>query len=371
MKKKKLQNVEEPVILNIPDDEIWTYRVEGLSAPHINKPYKNFTLKKIIFTLVIIIAISVSSFFSVMTVQKDTFEYEKNETGYTLIKFSNTGTITELSIDTFNGEKVTAVGQYAVNCDEKIELITIGKDVLKIDPKAFYSCYALREIRVDGENPNYRDVDGVLYTRDMKRIICHPCDHDEYLKEQFGFKDVDENSEDYNEYVEKVLTFVVPSTVETIGELCFNYSELKTVYLPEGLKKIETLGFFKIPLLENIYTYSGEVDTSRFESEEVFDDVYVSLPQSLMYIGSDAFSYNQALSYIYIPENVEFIGHHAFWDTVYKESKELRGVTKIHTALSEEDFEKVETGNNWRPQYDYLLFKKSVDIFYNAERGIE
>ena len=27
--------------LDIPDDEIWTYQIEGLQAPHINKPFKN------------------------------------------------------------------------------------------------------------------------------------------------------------------------------------------------------------------------------------------------------------------------------------------------------------------------------------------
>ena len=37
-KKEKKNQVEEPVQLNIPEDEIWTYQVEGLAAPHINKP---------------------------------------------------------------------------------------------------------------------------------------------------------------------------------------------------------------------------------------------------------------------------------------------------------------------------------------------
>ena len=72
---------------------------------------------------------------------------------------------------------------------------------------------------------------------------------------------------------------------------------------------------------------------------------------------------------MFIPESVTYIGHHAFWDTVYKEDKELRGISQINVALSEEDFkDKVETGNSWRPQYDYMLFKKSIDIAYGAER---
>ena len=167
------------------------------------------------------------------------------------------------------------------------------------------------------------------------------------------------------------MTFVVPSTVTKIGQLCFNYANMITVYLPEGLTEIETLGFFEIPLLANVYSYKSEnvITDSHFTSEEALGTVYLSLPEGLQKIGSAAFSYNQALTYVYIPESVTQIGHHAFWDTVYKENKELKGVTEINVARSEDDFkDSVKAGNNWRPQYDYLLFKKSINVVYGSER---
>ncbi len=400
-KKIKTNQVEEPVSLNIPDDEIWTYQVEGLAPPHINKPYKHYGLKKVIFAVIIIIAVSISCYFSVRTVQKDTFEYTQTKSGYELSKFSNTGYITELDIDYVStleydrenpdvmtnfeivkddSKKVTSVRSYALNCDEKIKTITIGANVDFIDPKAFYSCWALREIKVDENNPNYCDIDGVLYNKNKTVIICRPCDHDTYLAEKYGYAEYDENggriepapdSENYGQYVKDVLTFVVPSSVETIGELCFNYANMQTVYLPEGIKRIETLGFFEIPLLKNIYSYKTDavIADSHYISDEALGSVYASLPEGLEYIGSDAFSYNQALEYMFIPESVSYIGHHAFWDTVYKEGDELKGIREINISLSENEFkEKVKTGNNWRGQYDYLLFKKSVDIIYSSER---
>ena len=400
-KKEKKIVVEEPIRLDIPEDEIWTYQVEGLAAPHINKPYKHYGLKKVIFAVVIIIAVSISCYFSVRTVQKDTFEYEQTQSGYELSKFSNTGYITTLDIDFASSveydennpdvntnfkivkdetKKVTSVGAYALNCDERVKIINIGAEVEFVEPKAFYSCWALQQIEVDENNPNYCDIDGVLYNKDKTRIICRPCDHDTYLAEKYGHAKYDENGyriepaaedENYEQYVKDVLTFVVPSTVETVGELCFNYANMKNVYLPEGLKAIETLGFFEIPLLENVYSYKTDVliAESHYVSDAALGEVYLSLPEGLEYIGSDAFSYNQAMNYMFIPESVTYIGHHAFWDTVYKEGKELRGISQINVALSEEDFkDKVETGNSWRPQYDYMLFKKSIDIAYGAER---
>ncbi len=400
-KKEKKIIVEEPIHLDIPEDEIWTYRVEGLAAPHINKPYKHYGIKKIIFALVIIVAVSISCYFSVRTVQKDTFEYNQTQAGYELEKFSNTGYITTLDIDFVSSleydrenpdvnsnfsiikdemKKVSSVGAYALNCDEKVTVINIGKDVTFVDPKAFYSCWALQRIEVDDNNPNYCDIDGVLYNKDKTVIICRPCDHDTYLAEKYGHAKYDENgyriepsAEDtnYEQYVKDVLTFVVPSTVKRVGQLCFNYANMKTVYLPEGLEAIETLGFFEIPLLENVYSYKtdAEISDSHFTSEEALGTVYISLPEGLEYIGSDAFSYNQAMTYMYIPESVTYIGHHAFWDTVYKDGDNLKGVAQINVALSEDEFkDNVETGNSWRPQYDFMLFKKSIDVAYNSER---
>ena len=112
-KEKKVNNtVEEPIHLDIPEDEIWTYRVEGLAAPHINKPYKHYGIKKVIFALVIIVAVSISCYFSVRTVQKDTFEYDKIQSGYELSKFSNTGYLTTLDIDYVSKNMTEAIPMF-------------------------------------------------------------------------------------------------------------------------------------------------------------------------------------------------------------------------------------------------------------------
>ena len=71
---------------------------------------------------------------------------------------------------------------------------------------------------------------------------------------------------------------------------------------------------------------------------------------------------------MFIPESVTFIGHHAFWDTCYKEDKQILGVSEIVVARSEDEFKDVEKGDSWRPQYDYMLFKKSIDVAYSSTR---
>ena len=101
-KQKVFKGMTAPVDvhLDIPEDEIWTYKIDGLAEPHINKPFTNFTLKKIIFTVLILIAVGLSMYFSVRVVSRVPFEYNEIGDGtYEFTKFNNTGYIGHLDID--------------------------------------------------------------------------------------------------------------------------------------------------------------------------------------------------------------------------------------------------------------------------------
>lgn len=386
-------NPAEEKILDIPADEVWTYKIDGLAAPMIGKTYKNFKVKKILLVIAVILVVSLSIAFSVMTLYKETFEFEPLPDGtFELIRFSNTGSVKELDIDfvsdvtdekvvgddvivTFSKETdkpITVIHEYALNCDDKVQVINIGKDVKSIDGKSFYSCWSLERIEVDENNPYYCDVDGVLYTKDMKTLICYPINHDWYLARQNGFeKELWPGDEGYDEYKKANMTMVIPSTVEHIGELALNYNALSDVYLPEGLKTIGNLAFFRSTLMENIYSYKGDSDqiigAQKINLSD--DSVYLSFPEGLESIGSDAFSYNQAMNYVYIPSSIKSIGHHAFWATVYKEDGELKGVSYIDVGADESSFKaSVEEGVQWVPKFDHGLFPKDIDVNYSAER---
>ena len=430
MKKEKTKKVKtkaeaEEIVLDIPEDEIWTYQIEGLAPPKINQSYKNAKGKKATFIILISIAVLLSLYFSVRALlNTGDLEYKPLDNGYELVQFSNNGLIKHFNIEyaaeidneqidasafiaggtddskakesefiVYDEQKpVTTIHEYAFNCDATLQVVNIGAGVTDIDNKAFYSCWALQCIYVDEANPNYCDVDGVLYNKDKTEIICYPIDHDKYLRTEFGYTDlVDDNgnpmeelwgtTEKYDEaffqkYNDEVRTYVVPSTVEKIGPLCFNYANIDTYYLPEGLKEIGTLGFFDCGNMHHLYTYIPTVEgvsNTRFTGREALGAIYLSLPETLEKIGSDAFTRDRGLDYMYIPAGVTYIGHHAFWDSVYKDKGDdsgnaLHGITQMNIAASEEEFKTYEIGSSWRPKYDYMLFKKTIDTQYNAER---
>ena len=382
--------------LDIPDDEIWTYQIEGLQAPHINKPFKNAKRNKIIVVIVLVVAISLSIFFSVRAVHSDTYEYKDLGDGtYELVKFSNPGDITEITIDYVvdleTGEKdetkpISVINEYAFNCDEVLNSISFGKDVREIDGKSIYSCWWVQNVWIDDENPYYCDLDGVIYDKDLTEVVFYPYDHDKYLRAQLGYDnllDDDGNpmeelwgtTERYDEaflaeYNRQIRTYVIPSTVTKIGQLAFAYSNITDLYIPEGVKTMESMAVFKNTVLLNVFSYTTDepITDVTYNAIGSMKTVYNSLPEGLEYIGSDCFYYCRGLSYLYIPGSIKYIGHHAFWDAVYKENDDLKGITAINTPLSEEELEKVEKGDQWRPQYDYMMFKKSVDINYSTQR---
>ncbi|MCD7723435.1 MAG: leucine-rich repeat domain-containing protein [Clostridiales bacterium] len=401
------QATAQDYTLDIPDDEVWTYQIEGLQEPRIGKPTENAKIKKIIVVIVLVIAIGAAIFFSVYAVHNDTYEYKELEDGtYELVKFSNSGDITEITIDYVvdlkTGEKdltkpITVIDEFAFNCDEVLNSITFGKDVKSIDGKSIYSCWYVQNVFVDEENEYYCDIDGVLYTKDLTEVVHYPNDHDKYLRLKTGYAYLDDEGvqhsylvdddgaemeelwgttqaydEEYlEEYNKNVRTYVIPSTVTTIGELAFAYSNITALYIPEGVTVMESMAVFKNTVLLNIYSYTadGVITDVTYAATEQMASIYNSLPEGLEYIGSDCFYYTRALSYIYIPASVTYIGHHAFWDAVYKENGELYGISAINVALDEETWKNnVTTGDQWRPQYDYNLFKKSVDINYSAAR---
>ena len=91
---------------NIPDDEIWTFQVEGLPAPKIGKNHHHDRWRKVLVVAVLLVAISLSMFFSVRTVHNDEYEFVQLDSGeYMLDKYANPGGVKEVTLDYVDGDR--------------------------------------------------------------------------------------------------------------------------------------------------------------------------------------------------------------------------------------------------------------------------
>ena len=102
--------------------------------------------------------------------------------------------------------------------------IDIPQSVTSISTSSlFYGSAYLESINVAANNPNYKSVDGVLFSKDGSVLVHYPA-------KKIG--------ESYN----------VPSQVKTISEWAFESAPFRTVNLPEGLTEIQEYAFYQSEL---------------------------------------------------------------------------------------------------------------------------
>lgn len=67
------------------------------------------------------------------------------------------------------------IGEGAFRNSEKLSYIKIPKSVIEIGRDVFKYCQCLSSIDVDSKSNNFISIDGVLFTKDRKRLVHYPC----------------------------------------------------------------------------------------------------------------------------------------------------------------------------------------------------
>ena len=94
----------------IPEDQIWDFQVEGLQKPHIRKPMANARAKKIGVVAILVVAISISIFFSFWILHTEPFKYTALEDGGTVTV--NGSEVTQISNSMMGGGMMGGQGGY-------------------------------------------------------------------------------------------------------------------------------------------------------------------------------------------------------------------------------------------------------------------
>ncbi len=137
-------------------------------------------------------------------------------------------------------DTVATIGNFAFETT-RISNINIPAGVTTIKADAFSMCHDLENITVDSKNTSFTAVDGILYDKELRKLIKVP-----------GNKNIE--------------LFEIPATVTEIASYAAEYLRIKALIIPEGVKTIGEGAFAKNDTLMN-----------------------VMLPKSLESIGDDAF----------------------------------------------------------------------------------
>ena len=208
---------------------------------------------------------------------------------------------------------LTSIGENAFYYCTSLTSITIPNSVISIGDEVFEGCDSLIQICVDEQNRKYTEVDGILFTKDIKTLICYPAGitggyliPDSVVYIQHGAF-----------YGCKGLTSVIiPNSVLNIGSDAFFYcTSLTSVTIPDSVTGIEGGAF---------YGCSGLTS--------------VTMPDTLTSIGAVAFSGCSNLTNVTIPGSVTVIGAEAFYN--------CNNLTDVYYSGSESDRAKIGHGYN-------------------------
>ena len=179
---------------------------------------------------------------------------------------------------------VTSVGSWAfLNC-KRLTGVAIPASVTGLGEKVFNGCTSLTNIWVDGRNPAYTSVDGVLYTKDMKTLVAYPAGRQG--------------------------AYVIPNGVTSIGTTFHDCNGLTSITIPGSMYSIESFTFWGCTNLSNVVINSGVtwIGDSVFCGCSNLNSV--TIPASVRYIWVSSFTGCIG------PQNVYYGGTAEQWQTI-------------------------------------------------------
>ena len=171
--------------------------------------------------------------------------------------------------------------QYNSNLPEKLTLeidyYIRPEDILMLPQTKTKKAKCIRKLSI--KSPHYVEIDGIIYTKDMHRLIVGSA----------GLKHVE-----------------VPEGVEKITDFAFYNSEIESVKLPDSIKKIGDEAFSNCHNLKE-----------------------VNLGNGVKQLGNYVFSWDENLTKIELPPSLQEVGGYAFYKSNIKSITLNEGLSNI------------------------------------------
>lgn len=183
---------------------------------------------------------------------------------------------------------VTSIANDAFYGCSSLSSIAIPSSVTSIGSNTFANCSSLSKIDVDSNNPSYASLDGVLYNKDLTRLIQYPAG-------------------------KSGASYEIPESANTIGSYAFyGCPSLTSMTIPESVTSIKSNAFRDCSNLASI-TILGQITAiEMFTFDNCKKLSNVILPNSITSIGDSAFRHCSSLTSLPALDNVTDFGGEAF-----------------------------------------------------------
>ncbi len=231
---------------------------------------------------------------------------------------------------------VVSVGSYAFS-GTPVKKITVPDSVNSISSTATYSCKLLSEISVSSGNRQYKSSGGILYSKDMTKLLAYPA-------------------------AKADTAYTIPDTVTTIGGYkIFGGSELREITIGESVYSIASGAFSGADKLQKISVRSRckqltSVDGVLFSKNMNELICYpasreggsYTIPNTVKYIRAGAFENAGLLKALSVPESVKKVGDSAF--------EGCKSLSQVSYASGEEEFADITVGSGNSAFTDNVIY---------------
>lgn len=210
----------------------------------------------------------------------------------------------------------------------KIKLIQFGKSIKKIDSSAFNGCVHLIHFLVDADNPYYCDVEGILYTKDLKTLVR--CGQNYDLDVINIPKEVENISAWAFSQCITVVDISLPKRVKTIGEYAFrDCTKIRSLTIDKNITKFSISAIDGWSSRQQIITSRGIIPLIKYQIEQKLKEEIVQeasdISEELIFVKVTFESEDEAMNMAKMLSFKKIIGSAQIYpiNTIYMWEEEL------------------------------------------------
>ena len=239
---------------------------------------------------------------TVTTIESSAFSYCKN-----MVQIEIPNSVTKIGMMAFNNcskiptvklsENVSEIEMMTFSYCTSLQSFTIGKNVSEIDGTAFSGCASLKSFIVDEDNPMLSSIEGVIYTKDGKKLLkCPIALYSTSYVVPDGVEVIGENAFQKCQNIER---FTLPESLTTIEACAFSGCSMISIDLPSTVNSIGWMAFEECDKLETLIVPDAVTEIPMMMLSWCDNLTYLYLPAGIKYVGLSAFSGCKKLSTIY------------------------------------------------------------------------
>lgn len=232
-------------------------------------------------------------------------------------------------------QNVVSIGKGAFD-DCAITKINIPAKVETIGENAFASCQNLKEIIVDELNNNFCSIDGVLYNKEVSKLICFP-------------------------YNKQLAEYRVPSSLKELGQNAFSPKEYPLSIVCEyGISN-----YFDSTKISEL-VFSNNEELSSFDGSKYINLSSVVLNSDITVIPANAFANCVLIKELNLPASLKTIGSKAFFGCHALKEINLPNIDSIGVAA----FANCTNLQSINISAENLHYASELGVLYNKEKSL-